>query len=482
MFFDYLMHRIKTLFVYVNPLRIPYIDLGIASLSAYLKNKGYETKLVDFTFNLNIKEAVNILRKYKPDIVCFTSRSGEFNDVVKTAKIFRRKYKALYICGGIHPTICPGEAISHECFDGICIGEGETALHELITKLKNKQNYYRTKSFWFRVKGKIIKNELNKLISNLDELPLIDYEIFDTNTYLKVRCGQLDYVSARGCPFSCTYCVNHKLMSIYKGLGVYSRRKSAKRIISELKAVKKRFPQIKSLKIADEHFIIDKKRLAELSIIYSKEIGLPFECDVRADFCNEETMSLLKKMGCDKLNIAIESGDEKLRNDLLNKRISDQQIINAFRLARKYKIHTMSFNMVGMPLETKKQICKTIKLNKLIKPDSIQVSIFTPFEGTDLYNFCKENNLLLSDEIESSYYMGEYLKNPYIKNKELGRISRRFTYYCYKDRSTVKAYILLMRDFFVPYYLKYGRYIPKFVRKGIYSIFWNSKILKFVSK
>lgn len=476
------MSKPKILFVYVNPLRIPYLDLGIASLSAYLKERGYETKLIDFTFNLKIRKAISILKKYQPDIVCFNSRSGEFNHIVKIAGILRENHNSLYLCGGIHPTICPEEVIRERCFDGICIGEGELALYSLVQKIEKNEEYKDALGFWFKEGEKILKNNLPKLISDLDKLPIIDYSLFEMDTYLKIRCGQLDYVSARGCPFFCTYCVNHNLMKTYSGLGVYSRRKSPQKIISELKQLIENYQKIKKLKFADEHFIIDKKRLGELAELYIEKVKLPFECDVRADFCDEETIKLLKRMGCDKLNIAIETGDEELRNNLLKKKITDQQIINAFWLAKKYNLHTMAFNMVGFPFETKEQIWKTIKLNKVVRPDSIQVSIFTPFKGTDLYNFCQRENLLLTDKLESSYYFGNYFKNPYLSSKELNKIYKKFTFYCYKDRSKLKAYILLMRDFSIPYYLKFGKYIPNFAKKIIYFLFWNLKVLKFVSK
>lgn len=471
--------KIKILFVYTNPLKIPYIDLGIASLSAYIKKEGYSTKLIDFTFNKSLKQAIKELKSYNPQIVCFSSRSGEFEEVVKLATKFRKNHKAIYLCGGIHPTISPEEVISRDCFDGIGIGEGEISISEFLKKIVEKSDYSLTKGFWFKKEGKIIKNPINKLIEDLDTLPLIDYGLFDIENYLKVRGGQLDYVSARGCPFRCTYCVNHTLIELNAGKGVYSRRKSAEKIISEIKYILKKYPLTKSLKIADEHFIINKKRLGELSKKYSSIKGPPFECDARADACDKETIKFLKKMGCSKLNIAIESGDEGLRNKILNKRISNAQIIRAFELARKYHIHTMSFNMVGLPFETKEQIKKTIDLNKKVMPDSIQASIFTPFEGTYLRKFCIEKGILTNQDIEKSYYSGNYLKNPNISHKELKNIARKFSYYCYKDRSLIKAYFLLLRDTAIPYYVKYSKYIPDFIKRVIYFIFWN---LKFISK
>lgn len=475
------MGRIKTLFVYVNPLRMPYVDLGIASLSAYLRSKGYETRLIDLTFDPNIKRAVRALKEYGPDIVCFTSRSGEFRDVARVAGVFRDNHKALYLCGGIHPTIAPEEVIAYGCFDGIGVGEGDVALHELVTKLENGEGYLATKGFWFKQRGKIARNPARKLV-HPDCLPLMDYDLFDMEKYLNVRRGHLDYGTARGCPFPCTYCVNHTLRKLYRGLGSYPRRKSPAIVISELKTLKRKYPLVRSVKIADEHFLIDKGWLEELAGRYHEEIDLPFECDARADFCDEDTMRLLKEMGCAKLNIAIESGDEALRRALLNKNISDEDIINAFRLAKKYGLYTMSLNMVGLPLETKEQINKTIEMNRVVEPDSIQVSIFTPYKGTALHRFCREKNLLLSDEVERTYFFGNYLSNPHISPSELKNIHRQFAYQCYRNRSLVKACILLLREFFLAYYLRYAEHIPPVVRKGIFSIFWNVKSLRFVSK
>ena len=427
-----------------------------------------------------MRKAVKNLKEYNPDIVAFSSRSGEYNDVVKVKKEFEKNYRCLYVCGGVHPTVSPEEVIKD--FNIICIGEGEKALLELIEKIENNKYYYNTRNFWFRHDNNIKKNELNMLIEDFDNIPMLDYDLFDIKKYIKTRCGQLDYVSARGCPFLCKYCINHKLMNLYKGCGKYIRIKSANKIIEEINLIIQRYPDVTSLKIADELFILDKKRLKELSKRYKKEKGLSFECDIRADLCDNNMMKQLKKMGCIKLNIAIECGDEEYRNKVLNKNMSNESIINAFKLAKKHNLHTMSFNMVGLPFETEEQILKTIELNKLVQPDSIQVSLFSPFKGTDLYNYCKENNLL-KEEIGSSYYFfKEYLKNPNLSKKKLKNLQRRFCYLCYIDRNKIKAHFLLVRDILLPYYLQYGRYIPNFLVRIIYYMFWNLKMLRFMSK
>jgi len=288
-------------------------------------------------------------------------------------------------------------------------------------------------------------------------------------------------MSARGCPYNCAYCVNHMIHDIYKDSRNYLRHKSVDKVIYELKQIAKKY-KIKSIYIQDDTFNMSTKRLREFSEKYSEKVNIPFECNLKADLCNDENMDYLKSANCTKAYIGIESGDEKFRRDMLHKYVSDESIINAFRLAKKCNIHTVSLNMIGLPLETPEQIEKTIELNKKVKPDSIQVSTFVPFINTDLYKFCEKNNLLSNKKIAISFYMGLYLKNPNLTDKQLKKYRRWFSYKCYEDRSKIKAICLLLRDFLIPYYLIYGKYLPLYAKKMIYYLFWNTKTFKFIGK
>ena len=471
----------KVMFCYINVLGIPYCDLRAASLSAVLKANGHKTSLIDFTFGLSYEKAMAQLKEFNPDILCMSARSTEFVPNVKFAEFLRtNNIKIPIFVGGSHPTIDPEDAISHKCFDGICIGEGEYALLELVEKIERNQDYSNVKNFWFNRSNSIIKNPTRPLIEDIDELPMYDYELFDMKTYMKARNGQFDYIATRGCPFQCTFCINPTLQGIYKG-SKFVRHFSVDRIIKDLKYLVPKY-NIREIIFFDETFNMNIKRLREFSEKYSKEINIPFECDARADLCNEEVMQLLKKANCDRINLAIESGDSEVRNKLLKKNISDQQIISAFHLAKKYGINTMSLNMIGLPFETKEQIQKTIDLNKKTMPDSLQVSIFNPFPGSELYEFCKKNNLIRKKDYSISYYTGTSLYNPNITEKEILEIRKRFAYESYKDRSKLKAYLLYIREALTPYYLKHGSIIPVWFFNLIYKVFFSSKLFNFMRK
>ena len=471
----------NVLFINPNVTGLTYLNFGIAYLSAMLKSAGHTTGLVDLTFGLKEDGIISQTKNFDPDIICISSKSTEYPTALQVSKALKKDIAAPVFCGGIHPTVAPDEVISSGCFDGICIGEGEHALLELVTKMERGENYYDTPNFWFKDGNNVIKNDVMSLIAELDSLPHPDREIFYYEKYLTARDGQADFIFSRGCPFNCTYCINHYLQKLYRGKGVYTRFHCIAYVIDEIKSVMENY-EITTLKFEDDTFNIDYKRLKEFCETYQKEIELPFECNLRADRCNEEMFKHLKRAGCERANIGVEAGNEDIRKNILKRDMSDEQIISAFRLAKKEGIHAMSFNMVGLPYETRDDIQKTIELNKKIDADSIQASVFVPFQGTELYMLCEEKGWLDKEKSTTSYYLGTTTNYPHISQKELLQIRRRFPYECYKDKSRVKASLLLLREYVTPFYLKYGDKMPIFVKKMIYKVIWHSKMFKFLSK
>jgi radical SAM superfamily enzyme YgiQ (UPF0313 family) len=89
--------------------------------------------------------------------------------------------------------------------------------------------------------------------------------------------------------------------------------------------------------------------------------------------------------------MGIEAGDPYIRNEILRRNHSDEEIIHAFQLVRKYGMQTLSYSIVGIPYETYESILKTIELNRKCKPDFIAVSILHAYEGTEIHELCKKN-------------------------------------------------------------------------------------------
>jgi len=459
----------KILFIYPNLTRQEYISLGIAYLSSYLKREGHEAYLMDYTFGGNTQDCLDMIEKVKPGIIGFSLRSGEFRFSLRLAEEIKKKFNIPIIFGGVHPTIAPEETISKKPVDMICVGEGELALAELLQKMENGNNYTKTRNFWFKKDKKIIKNSLNPLIQNLDSEPFPDRELFDFARYLDCRNGAVDIFMGRGCPYNCTYCINHILQRLYKNKGMYVRIRSVDNVLEEMRSLTKNY-KINYFSFQDDTLGINKEWVKEFAKKYSKEINLPFSCNIRPEVVNEELCKNLKRGGCTTLSIGIESGSEKLRKEVLRRYNSNEKIIRAFKIARKAGLASYSFNMVGLPFETDRDVQKTIRLNQKIKPDFLQASVFQPYPGTDLRRLCEEKGWLTEKDIPISHKTDSILNYPQRTAKEIKRQKQFFRYNVLKKGNLKKALLILAFDLNESLFTKIRDKIPVPLKKTLFSI------------
>jgi len=112
---------------------------------------------------------------------------------------------------------------------------------------------------------------------------------------------------------------------------------------------------------------------------YAEHIRIPLIVNVRADLVKEDLVKALRKANCISMCIGIESGNEKIRNKTLKKGITDKDILRTARLAKKHKVPLFSFNMVGIPGETVKNVYQTIELNRKCST-TFSTAFFSPLE------------------------------------------------------------------------------------------------------
>jgi radical SAM superfamily enzyme YgiQ (UPF0313 family) len=319
---------------------------------------------------------------------------------MKLAGIVKEKTVAKVICGGIHPTIDPEETINEKDVDFICIGEGEKSVVDLVFKIKKNEDYTSIKGIWVKKNGKIYRNLLGELEENLDTIPFPDREALSDHYYNDELIGT-NILTSRGCPYHCSFCQNKYLMSIYNGRGKFVRYRSFENIFAEIEFLINRY-HIKKLYFSDETFTLNKNRVLKFCDEYKKRINLPFMCQTRVDTVDEEIISAMKEARCFQLSLAIESGNENIRKKLLNKPYTNKQINDVFQLAKKYNLKTQSFNIIGVPGERLEHIFETIELNKKVQPDRILVTIFMPFKGTELGEWCFKKGLVKGNPKKAS--------------------------------------------------------------------------------
>lgn len=393
---------------------------GIALLSAVLKSAGHSTSLVHITNSeYSTADFSHSLEQHQPDLIAFSSTTHGYAMVKKMVVCLKNVYKNTpTIYGGIHPTLSPEESIQTPGIDMICVGEGEGCLLDVCTALEQGKRLDNIPNLWLRMNGKVVRNPLRHLIENLDELPFPDRELFDyPHLYFEQR-KEATFMISRGCPYSCTYCSNEALRNLYKELGHYVRFRSVNSVIQEIQQVLHDYPFVKGLHFDDDILVLKSDWAQEFVELYRQKISLPFCCNIHPSLCNEKTIQMLSYAGCYELRIGLESGNEYIRKELLNRNLEKNTIINAFHTARKYGIKVMSFNMIGLPHENPSRILDTIKLNAHCSVDDIRHTIFYPYPGTRLYELCRDERLLTERRVNNDY-MNTVLNLPSLSCQQL---------------------------------------------------------------
>lgn len=318
------------------------------------------------------------------------------------------------IWGGIYPTINPDECIEHA--DIICRGEGEYAVLELITKLKNGESIDNIPNLWVKTNGHIKKNEPRSLISNLDDLPFPDIDtinhycldhrekrvkkIADRNPMKSYLGDVFSIHTTRGCPLSCSYCSNSGIDMLYGGKFRKTRKRSVEKVIEELQMVVEKVNP-KLLWFSDDIFTIrSETELKLFSDLYKKHINLPFMCYVSPATVTEVKMKLLVDAGMKWLEMGIQSGSDYVNRDIYERHQTRGAVLKAAHIINKFKdkvIPAYQFIMFN-EYEREEDIIDTINLIKQIPPPyTMQCSTLSLFTGSALYNRYVKDGYVAAD-------------------------------------------------------------------------------------
>ncbi|MBU0629562.1 MAG: B12-binding domain-containing radical SAM protein, partial [Candidatus Margulisbacteria bacterium] len=371
----------------------------------------------------------------------------------------KNKYpgKIIQICGGVHVTIFPQAILSAKGLDGVFVGESELAFSDFLDRVERGLPFVDICNFAYDDNGVLKKNTLYPLITDLDSIPFPERDKYHYERFIK-RDGYAVFMFSRGCPFSCTYCSNHALAKTYNMPVNKPRFRSPENCIIEIKQLIGKF-SIKKVFIGDDTFGLDKEWTREFCKKYAEEIRLPLICQLRVNLVDEELMRLLKHAGCIWVSCGVESGSPYIRNKIMKRNITNEQIINAYALFKKYKLISNAINIIGLPHETEKEIWETIELNAKINPTSSGVNIFYPYRGTELGDYCFAKGMVNESAYEkfSSERRESILNFPGEYQKTLIRIHDNWRYLVYKRhpqkliaylvKKTLKSFIKKLYDF-----------------------------------
>ena len=468
-----------------KPLQTPVmIQFGISYISSFLKKHGHQTKLIVLSkvFGKKNKDIIDdYLKRFYPKIICFHAISTEYQFIANIAKYIKSSYPDIYLLvGGPHASLNPNEVLLGD-FDALCIGEGENSVLELVSQLEKGILPSGIHNLWIKHGSEIEKNSVRPFLRDLDSLPFPDREMWQE--WIEEQPGsRYSVLLGRGCPFQCTYCCNHAFKKLAPG--AYVRFRSADNIVEEIKEIATRYPTKKEFYLEVESFGINKEWAIELCSKlerFNKTLSQPLSFGgnlrITPDADLESLFAACKKCNFRFVNIGLESGSERVRSEILKRNYSNEDIISAVTLARKYGLKIALFNMIGIPGETIADFKETVKINRMLLPDWCMTSIFFPYPGTDLYFLCKRQGLLKKGLDTERERMKATLDLPGFSKKQIQKSQIWFNYYVYKGHKPIyKILTQVLRS-----KLSSKSYLNYFYRRLLRLCFfkWLRNVLKY---
>lgn len=399
---------------------------GLAMISSVLKEEGWDVTLWDAqAFHKTRKEILSFIGESQPDIIGMGSFTFQLGVVISLADDIKRMLPgARIILGGPHVTAEPEMTLQcHQSIDMVVIGEGELVMLELLQKLARSEPLDGINGLAFRKGDRIIVNKKHQMAQDLDRLPMADWDSLPVGLYWDALSTKKAYAilfGSRGCPYSCTFCAAH----VTNGRKI--RKRSPGNIIAELKHLYEKYG-IDEFTFNDSTFTFDREWVIEIcrEII---NLGAPvkWRCTARADTLDEDLLRWMKKSGCIKLLMGIESADPEVLR-LMRKGETIDQIINGLKLIRDSGISVDASFILGMPGDTRESIRKSISLAKEIQKypqNTSALTLATPFPGTRLYKLSAEQGLTVEDWTKFDCFKITYVPQGMTK-EELAGIYRR---------------------------------------------------------
>lgn len=350
-------------------------NISVAYMATVVKEAGHEAKVafdralfddkqyfsVGFLAKLFDKKAgmIKAIIDEKPDVLALSVFSDNYQwslDLVR--KVRERHPDFVTVWGGIHPTSVPDEVISRDEVDFLVEGDGEVPMIKLLYALNNGRNFDDIPNLWFKKDGKVIRGKHDYLIK-AEEFPKPDKTVFEK--FIPMKEYYLT-VTNKGCIAKCSFCSENFKFDFESGLrdGPFLREKSVDSVLAELKAMKDKY-NLKYIDIKNNVLSGNKRWIKEFCERYPKEVGLPFRIMSHPLQLQTEYAFQLKKAGCHHVQMGIESFNPAVRNDILLRDESNEQILTALENLDKAGINFSADLILGLPGEKEEDLIYALR-------------------------------------------------------------------------------------------------------------------------
>lgn len=407
--------------------------IGLRYISSYLKTLGHDvimlfmcskrdTTAVDYS-QAALEDFTERLRDR--ELIGLSLMTNTFHRAVAlTERIRAAGLKAPVIWGGTHPTVAPEECLP--LADAVCVGEGEEPLLQLVERLEGRGDPSAVAGFWVRAagplgNGKEVRNPPGMLETHLDDLPFPDYEldshwVADKDGLVPARPGNLRgavdtlrVLTARGCPYHCTFCNNTALRDIHEGRGPWLRTRSLDNVLAELRQALASFPTIRTINFVDDLFFVrSEEEIEDFAAKYNTDIRLPLQLDAFPNTVTERKVAALAKVPLELISMGIESASDGTLRNIYRRPTPPKRIAAAIDTLARYRVPAEYHYIVSNPYEPEANVIETLRFIASHHRGRAVLRVFPLmfYPGTPLYQRARADGLIGDRDCAAYDYMG----------------------------------------------------------------------------
>ena len=391
---------------------------------------------------LDLDACLKIAKEYDM-VVMYTSTPTLAIDVETARRVKAQRPATVTVLTGPHVSILPEESLrfADGAVDIVCRGEFDYSTKELC----EGKPWEEVDGISFFKDGKVFHTKDRPPISDLDALPFAS-QVYKRDLPIEeyviphFRHPYLSIYASRGCPSRCIYCLWPQTFS-----GRTLRKRSPQNVYEEVRWIKENLPQVKDISFDDDTFTADKQHAIAIARLI-KPLNVSWVINARAN-ADYETLKELRDAGMHHVVVGYESGNEQILKNI-KKGVTKTQAIEFTRNCKKLGITVHGAFVLGLPGETRETIKETIAYAIDLDLTSIQVSLASPYPGTEFYQMAKENGWIASDSfLDATGHQKCVINYPDLSNQEIfDAVEQFYNKFYFRPRYIARSIFSMLVD------------------------------------
>jgi radical SAM superfamily enzyme YgiQ (UPF0313 family) len=294
------------------------------------------------------------------------------------------------VWGGPHVNVLPEQTLADPIVNTILVGPGQNSMPSYIRALMGRLSLQDVPGLMNKSGSVLIKGPENP--PRTQQLGGYPWGLLSVADYIRndptVATRTLNYVSSQGCIYKCKFCYELTYKRKYSAI-------DADTLLDEIESLKDKF-DINGVKFYDADWFVNLRRAAAFSRgLIERKINISWAASInpndvlKAREKEPDLMNLLRDSGCSRLLMGVESGSDRVLNEIVEKEITRDKILNVAEEIARFGIMGSYTFIVGFPGETADEQESTYDLIEQLRGLSPQpetrVHLFAPYPGTPLY-------------------------------------------------------------------------------------------------